>query len=76
MYSCCRLTFLGDVRPHPEFHKAVQRALALPDPAKRTAKLGEIFKQFGHMYVASVELGGMKHTTSIKENSEKVCQSF
>lgn len=72
LQSTCQLTILGDMKPHPELKEAVDRALALQDPKQRTSKLGEVFSRFGHVYVASVEMGGMQHTTTVREYNAQV----
>lgn len=64
LYNKCQVT-LGDVvQPTAALKDAVNRALDIQDPKKRTSELVKVFGEYGHMYVASVEMGGMKHTTS------------
>ena len=71
--SFCQLTLEDSVEPHPRFKEAIDNALAAPE-LRRTEELAEVFRRFGHVYVASVEMGGMKHTTTTRAGFTKVCQ--
>ena len=50
----------------------MQAALAVPDTVERVAALAEVFERFGHVYLSSVEMGGMKHIFSTNESNNKV----
>lgn len=72
--SKCLLSFSSDVRvqAHPDLRAAVDEALAIACLSRRTAALGDVFRRFGHFYVAAVELGGMKHATCTRNLTERV----
>jgi len=61
--SKCQVGFTAGRSLHPGFKKAIYDALAIQSRSKRSAQLGEVFRRYGHVYVTSVELGGMKHAT-------------
>jgi hypothetical protein len=63
LHSKCELTLSSDIKPHPEFENAIQQALTIQNAAKRSEELGNVFSHFGHVYVVSLEMGGMKHST-------------
>ncbi len=60
------------VRPHPEFEAAIHKALDIENAAKRSEELGNVFRQYGHVYVAAVEFGGMKRVTVTRSLREEV----
>lgn len=60
------------IRPHPEFEAAIQKALDIENAARRSEELGNVFRQYGHVYVAAVEFGGMKRATITKTLREEV----
>lgn len=71
--SKCMLTLGKQLKPHPAFESAIATALAIPDESERIAELTGAFERFGHVYVSSVEMGGMKFVSSTKELSTEVC---
>lgn len=77
LLSSCQLTLPGahSLKPHPELQAAVDRALAEQDPVRCTQKLDAVWQCYGHVYVDSVEMGGMCHLTSAVTASEQVCNS-
>ncbi|KAI0337700.1 hypothetical protein BDW22DRAFT_858661 [Trametopsis cervina] len=60
------------IKPHPQFESAIQVALEIENAAKRSIELGKVFREYGHFYIAAVELGGMKHATYRKTLSDNV----
>lgn len=72
LLSQCTIALTDEARPHPEFEDAVQRALTVENAAKRSEELGNVFRAYGHVYIVSVELGGMRHATLRKQAQEQV----
>ncbi|KAG8930221.1 hypothetical protein FRC01_003142 [Tulasnella sp. 417] len=67
--------YVARLEPHPEFEKAVMDALANPNEAERTQEIQDVLKWYGSMFVASVEVGGMKHSTIERTLDEKTTES-
>lgn len=76
LYSKCQVTLPNGLQPHPDFKNAVMKALDVTDAAQRTNQLAQVFKEYGHVYYSSVEMGGMKHTTSKKTRETSVREIF
>ncbi|KZP11430.1 hypothetical protein FIBSPDRAFT_186160 [Athelia psychrophila] len=61
--SQCKVSLPLDLEPNSDFDKAVHAALDHPDETARTKALQEVFDTWGHIFVASVEMGGLKHVS-------------
>lgn len=64
--------YLSQLKPHPEFEQAVMDALAISNEQERSEEVKRVLSWYGTMFVTSVELGGMKHSTVEKFLDEKV----
>ncbi|KAG8906850.1 hypothetical protein FRC01_007877 [Tulasnella sp. 417] len=79
-YSIARTTiymkdYIDQLKPHPEFEKAVKDALAVPNEVDRTKAIQDVLKWYGSMFIVSVEVGGMKHSTLERILDEKTTES-
>ena len=73
IHSKCRLTLVNQPAAHVLFEAAVETALASQDASQRAEKLAQVFERFGHVYIYSVEMGGMKHIRSARSTETQVC---
>lgn len=53
----------SDLKPHPDFKKAIMDALAITDEKERPKEIQRVLEWWGIMFVTSVEVGGMEHST-------------
>ncbi|KIO27307.1 hypothetical protein M407DRAFT_23482, partial [Tulasnella calospora MUT 4182] len=67
--------YVAQLKPHPEFEKAVMDALATPDEEDRTKEIQNVLKWYGSMFIVSVEVGGMKHSTIERILDEKTTET-
>ncbi|KAG9031257.1 hypothetical protein FS837_003021 [Tulasnella sp. UAMH 9824] len=77
-YAHCTVSmkdYISQLKPHPEFKHAVMNALAIPDELERSQEVKRVLSWYGSMFVTSVELGGMKHSTVEKILDEKTTES-
>ena len=72
VHSKCILTLGKQLPVHPMFKAAVEAALVISAESERAAELTDVFERFGHVYVSSVEMGGMKHIVSTKASDSQV----
>ncbi|KIO28180.1 hypothetical protein M407DRAFT_231163 [Tulasnella calospora MUT 4182] len=63
--------YVSELKPHPEFKQAVMDALAIENDVERSKEVTKVLKWYGTMFPTSVELGGKKHSTIRKQNSDK-----
>ena len=54
------------------FEDAVLTALSAPEESDRATQLAQVLARFGHVYVSSVEMGGMKQIHSSKTVETRV----
>ncbi|KIO27308.1 hypothetical protein M407DRAFT_23483 [Tulasnella calospora MUT 4182] len=67
--------YVAQLKPHPEFEKAVMDALATPDEEDRTKEIQNVLQWYGSMFIVSVEVGGMKHSTIERILDEKTTET-
>ncbi|KAG8844770.1 hypothetical protein FRB96_002831 [Tulasnella sp. 330] len=67
LMSMCKITLPVKNTPHPDFAEAIQEALGETDEKERGAALTRVLDQYGHFYLTSVEMGGMKYISSTKK---------
>lgn len=74
LMSSCQLTLPGahTLKPIPELQAAVDSALAEQDLAVCVEKLDAVWQCYGHVYVDSVEMGGMCHLSHAVSASGQV----
>lgn len=64
--------YVSQLKPHPDFKERIMSALATPDELRRTREIKSVLAFYGSMFVTSVEVGGMKHSTTEKILDAKV----
>ena len=64
------------LQPHPELQAAVEAALAEDNVEQQRDKLAGVWKRYGHVYVDSVEMGGMCHATAAVQPDKLVCSDL
>lgn len=57
------MDYVSQLKPHPEFQKAITNALAITNELDRIQEIKKVLSWYGTMFVTSVEVGGMKHST-------------
>lgn len=67
--------YVAQLKPHPEFEKTIMDAPAVSNEADRTKEIRDVLKWYGSMFVASVEVGGMKHSTIERILDEKTSET-
>lgn len=77
-FAHCKLSmrdYISKLKPHPDFEEAIKSALAIPDETERTEEIRRVLDWYGTMFVTSVEVGGMKHSTTEKILDDKTTES-
>ncbi|KAG8895352.1 hypothetical protein FRC00_007586 [Tulasnella sp. 408] len=67
--------YISQLKPHPEFKQVLMDALAISDGLERYQEVKRVLSWYGTMFVTSVELGGMKHSTVEKILDGKTTES-
>ncbi|KAG8955567.1 hypothetical protein FRC04_007558 [Tulasnella sp. 424] len=62
-YTLSMKDFISQLKPHPAFKQAVMNALKIANELERSQEIKRVLSFYGSMFVTSVEVGGMKHST-------------
>jgi hypothetical protein len=71
-YTMCRLSLPVDLILHPDYKKAINRALEQNTDAKKRSSLQEVFAQWGFYFVAGIEMGGAQYITARRKLEKQV----
>lgn len=63
--------YISQIKPHPAFKEAMMNALATESGVERSQEVKKVLQGYGSMFVTSVEVGGMKHSTIEGVQDEK-----
>lgn len=64
--------YITQLKPHPEFKQVVMNGLAIANELECTQEIKKVLGFYGSMFVTSVEVGGIEHSTTEKILDAKI----